>query len=629
MSTVLAKMAVQISANTAEFNKALKDTSGNLKSFTTGIQQIAGSIGIAFGVQQIAAFGLEISKLAGEAKGVEAAFDRLPNSIRLMSELKDATGGTVSELELMKRAVQASNFDISLGALPKLLQFATLRAQQTGQSVDYLVDSIVTGIGRKSKLILDNLGISATQLSAEFNGASLEAQSVADVTEAVGRIAEKALVNMAEFSENASTKLQRLGASWDNLKVSIGKAANESGLLGKTVSGFTRFFDVLSGDELTTGLNGLIAGQKEARKELEAFVEAGGKIDLTWQELMARGFFRSEEAAKKYAKILAEIQQQHENVAPIKTDDQLELEAIAHRYKILREAEEENIITISKLEAEVKKLNDQFVEIDVTKTKELSTNRQLVASYEEQIKALRELGKAAFKSAADIDFLNQKVANGIFNQNASTNNPFLGTQTTPVTGISVPSSQTPSALPDQFKPDEAFEKQLQANESYIKGLEFQATQVKEIMVDMTSVVAGAFVGLGRDLGHALSGAASFGDSFLKIVGDFATQFGEILIGIGVAELALYSSFENPYIAIAAGVALVALGTALSDLKATSPALNPGGGGSSRSSGSTAGTVNGTQNSINIHITGRLEADGNQLIAVIDNTQQANKSRRGG
>jgi hypothetical protein len=236
MSTVLAKMAVQISANTAEFNKALTSTSNNLKNFTGGIQKIAGTIGIAFGVQQVAAFGLEVSKLAGQAEAVEAAFRRLSDSETLMKRLKEATGGTVSELELMKRAVMASNFDISLEALPRLLEFATLRAQQTGQSVDYLVDSIVTGIGRKSKLILDNLGISAAQLSQELKGVSTEASTVGEVAEAVGRIAEKNLANMAGFSENAATKLQRLSASWENLKVAIGQAANGTGALGTSLN---------------------------------------------------------------------------------------------------------------------------------------------------------------------------------------------------------------------------------------------------------------------------------------------------------------------------------------------------------------------------------------------------------
>jgi hypothetical protein len=281
-NTVLAKMVVQIAANSAEFNKAMQQTSKSITGFTNTLKNVAGTIGVAFGVQQVASFGLEIAKLAGQAEGVSAAFKRLPNSIKLLEELKTATGNTVSELELMKRAVQASNFDISLKSLPRLLEFATLRAQQTGQSVDYLVDSIVTGIGRKSKLILDNLGISATQLAAEFKGASLEAQSVADVTEAVGRIAERNLKNMAGFSENAATKIQQLTASWENFKVSLGQAVNSAGTstAGKHLDAFLRSMTFLvekfTGrenpfDDLRRSINRFNREQPQAEEFLEQY----------------------------------------------------------------------------------------------------------------------------------------------------------------------------------------------------------------------------------------------------------------------------------------------------------------------------------------------------------------------
>src|SRR5690606_35589055 len=91
-----------------------------------------------------------------------------------------------------------------------------------GESVDYLVNSIVTGIGRKSPLILDNLGISTTRLKEEFNGAALQAQSIADVTAAVGRIAEEELGKMGRLTENAAVTMQQLTAAWENFKISVG-----------------------------------------------------------------------------------------------------------------------------------------------------------------------------------------------------------------------------------------------------------------------------------------------------------------------------------------------------------------------------------------------------------------------
>lgn len=253
----LATMTVKIAANTAQFNAAVKQTQGQLKAFGDSVTTAAKTFVAGFGAMQVANFALEVSKLAGEAEGVRVAFEKLPNSVRLMQQLKDATGGTVSELELMKRAVQANNFEIDLAALPKLLEFAAIRAQQTGVSVDYLVDSIVTGIGRKSPLILDNLGISTTRLKEKFGGAALEAQNIGDVARAVGEIAEEELGKMGSLSDNTSTKIQRLGAEWDNLKVAIGGAGNNLGLFDASINALTGDVKRLT-DQINLGFRGAI-----------------------------------------------------------------------------------------------------------------------------------------------------------------------------------------------------------------------------------------------------------------------------------------------------------------------------------------------------------------------------------
>lgn len=99
-------------------------------------------------------------EMAEQADGVTKAFNAMDNP-NLLDNLRKATKGTVNDVQLMTAAVKANDFRIPLEDLGKYLEFAQLKAQQTGQSVDYMTDSIVTGLGRKSPLILDNLGISA------------------------------------------------------------------------------------------------------------------------------------------------------------------------------------------------------------------------------------------------------------------------------------------------------------------------------------------------------------------------------------------------------------------------------------------------------------------------------------
>ncbi len=222
-------LTLKVGFDIDKFSAELQKTNVALNKWSSGVQSSIVGLGAGFSALSLGQFVMDVSRLAGETEGVKAAFDKLPNSVKLMNDLKDATGGTVSELELMKRSVMASNFDISLKALPQLLEFATLRARQTGQSVNYLVDSIVTGIGRKSKLILDNLGISAVQLTEALGGASAASSTIGEVAEAVGKIASANLEKMGKLTDDAAVKADRLAASWANFKVTIGQIVNESG----------------------------------------------------------------------------------------------------------------------------------------------------------------------------------------------------------------------------------------------------------------------------------------------------------------------------------------------------------------------------------------------------------------
>lgn len=558
---VLAKMAVQISANNAEFARALSKSQKDLSSFTGSVKGLAASLGVAFSVQQVASFAIEVSKLSGEAEAVRAAFERLPESTRLMSELKQATGGTVSELDLMKRSVQAANFGISLQALPKLLEFATLRAQQTGQSVDYLVDSIVTGIGRKSKLILDNLGISAVQLDEALGGASTAASSIGEVADAVGRIAEANLKNMEGFAENASTKIQRLSASWENLKVAIGDSANSSGFLGKSLNVFTGLFDALAGDQLTTGFNQLTASGGRASEILERFAAAGGKIDLSWQDLLERGFVRTEAAARKYEKILADIAKKQKDLAVTKVEIDPVTGLPTSGGKRWPSLAEKHIISLNSLKEKEKQLLELFGETDVADKKKLQNTSAQILAIREQIKAIDDL---LIKQKEAVAFQLSQTA-----QRALAGTPV--TETTDITGVSTTVPVDTKAM---------FAKM----EEYRNANKEVTEEVSGLWVDLSGVVGGAITSMAEGLGAAIVGVQDFGDTIIKAFIGFAKEFGSMLISTGIAALALESVLANPFAAIAAGAALVALaGAASASLSKVSG--GSGAHGSSRSGAS--------------------------------------------
>ena len=163
---------------------------------------------------------------AREAEGITHAFEQM-NQPGILAELRKATHGTVSDLELMKAAVQAKDFRLPLEQLGKYLEFAQLKAQQTGQSVDYLTSSIITGLGRKSKPILDNLGISAAQIDEEMKKGG-------DMAVAVGRIIEEQMKDAGDHFETASEREQRATTEVSNAQLELGNQMRKTFGIGET-----------------------------------------------------------------------------------------------------------------------------------------------------------------------------------------------------------------------------------------------------------------------------------------------------------------------------------------------------------------------------------------------------------
>lgn len=224
---VTSKVLLGLDAN--EFRRGIQQVDAKLKETSKLFDNLGAAVGAAFIGSQIQAFIVDAVRLGDQLTKVSQGFARFGGEANL-EQLRQSTRGLVSDLELMKTATKAGTFGIGIGEMGQLLNFATRRAQETGQEVDYLVDSIVTGIGRKSPLILDNLGISATALREKLNGVSVEAASIGEVSRAVGQIASEQLRLMGESADTAADKLQRVNTIWANFKAETGQWVSRTGL---------------------------------------------------------------------------------------------------------------------------------------------------------------------------------------------------------------------------------------------------------------------------------------------------------------------------------------------------------------------------------------------------------------
>ena len=236
----LKSLILRIKGDNKGLKTSLKGSEKAVNGFGSTVKKLGGMIAGAFAVTAIVKFGKELFKIGAMAEGIEKAFKNLgdPN---LLKNLQRATYGTVSNLDLMQKSVQANNFQIPVEQLGKLFEFAAARAVQTGESVDYLVNSIVIGIGRKSPLILDNLGLSAVMLRQKLDNVGHSGATVGDVAKAVGAIAEDEMKKMGGFIDTAATKVSRLTASWDNLRLSFGKFITENESIRKDLDEWAIF----------------------------------------------------------------------------------------------------------------------------------------------------------------------------------------------------------------------------------------------------------------------------------------------------------------------------------------------------------------------------------------------------
>ena len=154
--------------------------------------------------------------------------------------------------------------------------------------------------------------------------------------------------------------------------------------------------------------------------------------------------------------------------------------------------------------------------------------------------------------------------------------------------------------------------------------------VQKAVADITPVVEGAFSVMGDSIGQLIGDLATGGDAWsnfgniaLSSMGDMAIAVGKIAIEAGLATEGIKKAltFGGGWVAIAAGTALVALGTAV---KAGLSNVASGNYGAASASGNVAsssysgGFSSSYDRGITVNVTGRLKANGSELVAVLNN-----------
>jgi len=524
----LTTLTTVLQMNNTKFKKGIKGSQRSLNGFSKQVDKIGGMIAGAFAVGAITNFVKESVKLGSAMEGVAAAFNSLGRA-GLLRDLQTATRGTVSNLMLMQSAVKAKNFKIPLEQLAGFFEFATNRAIQTGESVEYLTQSIIDGIGRKSSLVLDNLGISASELQEEI-------KKVGDFGLAAGNIIARSLEEAGDVASTTATTIAQMTTAWENFKTSVGQSK---------VIMFT------------------LRNIGEAIEAINRLLNRGGAVG-TDEFLEFSKILKDKEPAEQIRLLTAEIERQRKVFAVTAKERKKQQDLLDKGTSKFRHAEKQFA-------------KEQIKQLDAIQTPLLAVLR----FFEGQLKALQGINteldgekktqEEIFKAWVKV---NDAIRKRIDLQNELTD-AMRESQDEALRGIIEGAKKKTGAAPAwSFGEDEVFIG-AESHDALLDAVALAKKKADEMEARMRELKEGMnlmledFVSVGLAsvfsmLGESLS-TKNFDNFFadiLEMFGRFMTQMGAMIIAYGVAMDAFKKAFSNPYAAIAAGIALTAIGGAI-------------------------------------------------------------------
>lgn len=170
----------------------------------------------------------QLSATSAKAKDAIAVFEAAGGSV---AKLRQQTRGLISDATLARNANLARTMGIDSDQFAKLANIANAAAKSTGESSEFMLESIVKGTARSSKLLLDNLGIlvsvgSANEAYAKKVGKTTDALTDYDKKQAFINATLEAgvsvLDDVAAAGANSAEAFDRAEAKFENAANALG-----------------------------------------------------------------------------------------------------------------------------------------------------------------------------------------------------------------------------------------------------------------------------------------------------------------------------------------------------------------------------------------------------------------------
>lgn len=563
-------MKVVVGADTSQFDKGMRAAKAQVRDFSKVSSDALGKLGEAFGVNTA-----QIEKVTGAIGGLGQRMSQAG------SEGTKAFGNLLSSVTKLNTGL------VGLGLAGVVASFKALNAE-------------------------------AENFKSTVAGANIELQTQAyintyrqvlhDTNSETGRA-------VAEWQSNWQKGVARLGANLQQ-----------------------RFISMNTGQAFLGPVWGLVAaGDRDQRR---AATEAAG----TAEQIQGRLYEltrKQSDATRQIADLDAEIanykliarDETYSTAERMQAIDKVTA-AIQQKYSILLPIEQERTRLMDEMvglagstPAEIDAANQQYV-------KATALEKQMADEQRELLRLTNSLAKANNANNAELQ-KQLELQRQIAQSRADLAALDLSTSGALSTGSASALSAPGLAMPGVQQIERALYAQL-GDSLYLRvGLEPDQNSFIDLTNQINNVVTGLSVSMSEAIGGLIGDLVTGGDAWgnfanaaMSAFGDMATAVGKIAIECGVASLGIKAALNSlgpagAAAAIAAGTALVALGAAvkagLSNVAAGNYSASPAVASGSYSSGSDDYETREVQ----VNVTGTLQADGDKLVAVLNNTNNRN------
>ena len=238
----------------AQNNKFLANSFATIRS-----KLLLLNFAMALGARQLARFTQEASKLDSMSRAFNTLAGGSNKASIAMTKLQKATNKTMTQFDLFQQANNAMILGVSTNSdeMAEMFDMAQRLGDALGKGTKESVESLITGIGRQSRLMLDNIGIivkseEAYEAYAEKLGIATDELSDADKKQAFLNAtmdaAREKIANLPPEILSAEMRFRQLGTSLSELSVRIGQELIPM-VLGSTEA-LTEFIDAIDQDDM-------------------------------------------------------------------------------------------------------------------------------------------------------------------------------------------------------------------------------------------------------------------------------------------------------------------------------------------------------------------------------------------